>query len=262
MRLTVLGSAGSYPMPGTAASGFVVEHGGTRIWCDIGPGTFVAFPFPLVTLDAVVVSHRHADHCADLLALFHALAYPAVPRTGLPVYAPRSVFDAVTSFVAPGQVALLEDTLAFTAVADGSFVQIGAIALSFRVAHHSVPAVAVRFSADGSVLVYTGDTGPDGGWPALVQGADMLLSESTLTGSREQVSSPYHLTAAEAGSIAREAGVGRLLLTHIPRHHDVGQACDEAAATFGRPVEHARPGVTYDVGVSLPGSSTPRVGGA
>ena len=75
MRLTVLGSAGTYPVRGRPASGYLIEHEGTRVWCDAGPGTMTELPVAESDIDAVFVSHRHPDHRLDVIIASHVLAY-------------------------------------------------------------------------------------------------------------------------------------------------------------------------------------------
>jgi ribonuclease BN (tRNA processing enzyme) len=71
MRLTVLGRSPASPNPGEACAGYLVEGGGARLLVDIGPGVvsqLVRRHHP-DELDAVVVSHMHADHVLDLVTL-------------------------------------------------------------------------------------------------------------------------------------------------------------------------------------------------
>jgi ribonuclease BN (tRNA processing enzyme) len=247
MRLTVLGSAGGYPVPGVAASGYLVDHGETRIWCDIGPGTLMGFPERLDTIDAVVISHEHPDHCLDLLALFHALAYPIQPRAGIPVYATAETIAKMIAFVSPDQTSLIERTFRFVPVAGGSVAEVGPVRIGFSETSHPVHTVAMRFEVDGRSLAYTGDTGPAGNWHRLVEGVDLFLCEATFVGTREQYPYPYHLNAGEAGQIANAAGVDRLVLTHVPVHFDRTRSRAEAEAGFGSEVLLAAPGAAFDL---------------
>jgi ribonuclease BN (tRNA processing enzyme) len=247
VQLTVLGSAGGYPMPGVPASGYVIEHGGARVWCDVGPGTLMGFPHELHTIDAVVISHEHADHCLDLIALFHALAYPLAPVRGLRVFAPLETIDKVVAFVSPNQTDLLTRTFDFHEIGEGSMAEVGGIRITFAETTHPVHTVASRFEADGRVLAYTGDTGPEGRWHRVADGADVFLCEATFVGTRTEHPYPYHLNAGEAGAVARGRGVGRLVVTHVPVHWDRERSRAEAAETFGAPVTIARPGLTVEV---------------
>jgi len=217
------------------------------VWCDAGPGTFTAL-WEAIDLDlvtAIVVSHQHPDHCLDLLTAFHALAYGPAPRQGVPVLAPAATIERIAGFLDAGQRERLERTFAFDPVADGDRRVVGGLVVTFAETDHPVPTVASRWEAGGRVLVYTADTGPAGDWPRLAAGADLLISEAALQFEpRPEIG---HLTAAQAGAIAREAGVGELALTHIPPHLDVHASVAEAETTFGRPVRLAVPGATLEV---------------
>lgn len=245
--MRVLGSSGTYPVPGRPAAGLVVEEGSTRVWCDAGPGTFTAL-WEILDLDlltAVVVSHQHPDHCLDLLTAFHALAYGPAPREGIPVFAPAATIERISGFLDAGQRERLERTFSFQPVADGDRRGIGELAVTFAETDHPVPTVASRWEAGGRSLAYTADTGPRGDWPRLAAGAHVLVSEAAL--QIEPRPELGHLTATQAGSVAREAGVGELILTHIPPHLDVDASVAEAERTFGRPVRLAVPGATVEV---------------
>ncbi len=247
MRVRVLGSSGTYPVPGRPAAGLLVEHRATRVWCDAGPGTFTAL-WDAVDLDLVggiVVSHQHPDHCLDLLAAFHAFAYGPAPRSGIPVMAPAATIDKIAGFLDPGQRSRLETTFAFDPVADGDTRTIGDLVVSFAATDHPVPTVASRWQADGRVFAYTADTGPAGDWARVAEAAHLLVSEASL--QVEPRPDVGHLTAGQAGEIARAARVGELALTHIPPHLDPYVSVDEAEAAFDRPVRLAVPGMTFEV---------------
>ncbi len=110
-----------------------------------------------------------------------------------------------------------------------------------------MPTIATRFTAGGRALSYSADTGPGGGFPALAQGADVLLVEATGVGERDPQSYEYHLTASEAGALAAAAGTPRLVLTHVSPTVDSRRAVSEAAVTYGREPDLAVPGMTIDV---------------
>ncbi len=248
MRLTVIGSAGGYPAPGVATSGYLIDHGETRIWCDIGPGTVVGFPDRLDTVDAVVVSHEHPDHCLDLIALFHALAYRLGPPPGpLAVYAPRPAIDKVRAFVTPDQTELIDRTFSFHPIEVDSIVEVGSIRATFAETTHPVQTVAMRFTADGHSIAYTGDTGPAGDWTRVAVDADLLLCEATFVGTRDDYPYPYHLNAFEAGRIAAASGVDRLVLTHIPMHWDPARSLIEAGTHFDGDLRLAEPGASCSI---------------
>lgn len=247
MRVRVLGSSGTFPVPGRPASGYLIDHEGTRVWCDAGPGTLAALPIDPDMVDAIVVSHQHPDHCSDLFSVFHSWAYRPDPRMRVPLYAPQSVWDRMTLFLDKGQGSNLHETFDFTPVWTGDTVELGSISVAFSEMDHSVPTIGTRWEANNHSLFYTGDTGAAGEWRELARGVDVLLSEATYQGEPGTNPYPHHLTATEAGEIAREMGVRNLVLTHIPPYLDVAKSIHEAELAFDRPVALAVPGGVIDV---------------
>jgi ribonuclease BN (tRNA processing enzyme) len=249
VRLHVLGSNGTYPSPGRPASGYAVETGDTLVWLDAGPGTFTALwdRFDLESVDAIVVSHEHPDHCLDLLSAYHALAYGPERYPAIPVYSPEPVVTRLRSFLRAGEGHAIDSIFAFRPVGDGDRVVIGDIAVEFRTTDHSVPCVGARMEADGRVLAYSADTGPKGAWDALAEGADLFLCEASYQGDGAGQAYTQHLTATQAGTIARRRSARKLMLTHIPAHFDIAVSAVEAEAAFDRPVAVAVPGTTHDL---------------
>lgn len=111
VRLTVLGGCGAWPAAGQACSGYLVESGGYRVLLDPGYATLprLLSLVPATAVDAVVVTHGHPDHCADLNPLLRARALGDEPAVPLPVYAPRASLRAVLA---------LDDMRAMTSAAD------------------------------------------------------------------------------------------------------------------------------------------------
>ncbi len=249
MRLHILGSNGTYPTPGRPASGYVIEQGDTVIWSDAGPGTFVALwdRFPLDRLSAVVISHEHPDHCLDLLSAYHALAHGPLRREPIPVYCPAPVRERIAGFVRAGEGHPLEATFEFKTVGDGDRAQVGPVDMVFRSTDHSVPTVASRYEADGKALAYSADTGAEGSWGELADGADLFLCEATYQGEPGAHEYTQHLTASQAGRIARDHRAKRLMLTHVPAHVEAARSILEAESTFDRPVALAVAGTTHDL---------------
>ncbi|MGH8946732.1 MAG: MBL fold metallo-hydrolase [Acidimicrobiia bacterium] len=247
MRVDVVGSSGTFPVPGRPASGYLITQGDTRVWCDAGPGTFMALPVVSDMVDAVVISHQHPDHCADLFAAFHAWHYRPAPRRGVPLYAPQAVWDRIAEFLEKGPESELYELFEFQPVWTGDWVEIGDLEVRFTEMDHSVPTVGSRWEANNRTLFYTGDTGPEGDWLELARGVDVMLSEASYQGASEDKGYTHHLTAGEAGAIAREAEVARLVLTHIPPYLDPARSLHEAEVAFDRPVTLATPGAHFDV---------------
>ncbi len=245
MRVTVLGASGSYPSPGGACSGYLVEGAGTKLWLDAGSGTFANLQrhvSDLASIDAIVLSHAHPDHWADVLGYQVVLRY-IHKREGVPAFGPpdlRVLLEAVHGPTGP--------QLDWTSVSDGMRATVGGMQLMFSRTDHQGETYAVRIDADGASLGYSADTGSEWTLSALGPGLDMALCEATL--EPEGQGSIPHLTAAEAGAAGREAGVRRLVLTHFQPGVDIERAQVLGSEAFGAPVEVATEGACFEVTTS------------
>lgn len=244
MKLSIIGASGTYPTLGHPASGYLIEQGPSRVWCDAGPGTFVTLPVEPDLIDAIVISHQHPDHCLDLITAFHAFRYRPEPRDSIPVYCPAAVVERLTLFADNPELA---KTYEFHPMSGGDSTVIGQIEVTFAWTDHSVPTLATRWEANGRVLAYSADTGPEGDWPEIAKDADLFVCEASYQGDLDSYDYKQHLTASVAGTIARAQGARRLMLTHIPPYLDKIISVSEAERTFDRPVELAVPGASRKV---------------
>lgn len=249
VQLTVLGSSGTYPSRENPASSYLVTDGSTAIWCDAGPGSYQALLSVMDPreLSAIVISHRHPDHCTDLFALFHAITYSPRPIEGLTLIANRSVIDHAERFLDAGEDHAVHRAFDIRPTEGGDILQVGAIEVTAVEMDHSAPTLGFRFESDAQSIFYTADTGPGGDWQTRVGPVDLLVSEASMQGASLGDGSVLHLTASQAGEIASRLGATRLLLTHIPPHLDPIVSVREAEATFGKTVMAAVPGATHEV---------------
>jgi len=249
VQLDVLGSSGTYPIADRPASGYLVSHLDTHVLCDAGFGTFGELTRRIAPdrLDAVVLSHRHPDHCVDFLALHHALAYGPYERRSLPVFCAPGVGSRLAEFVGAGEGHVFYDIFDFHEVGDTNHVVVGSIDMRFAVTAHTVPTIATRFEAGDRALAYSADTGPGGGFPELARGASVVLIEASIPGERDEHQFAHHLTAAEAGSIATEAGARALILTHLRPSLDHQLSIRDARSEFEGQVAVAAPGDVYQI---------------
>lgn len=247
MKLTVLGSNGTYPTPGKPGSGYLVSSATTTLLVDCGPGVFPALLERSVVPDAIVLTHRHADHCLDVLPLFNHLRFDRPQVRGLRLLAPPGVYGSLAEFAGAGPDHAFHDVFAREWVEGGDTAAVGDLTLRFAAAVHPVPAVCVEVTDGSSRIVYSGDTGPGGELVRMAEHADLLLCEATLQGPVPADRYPYHLHAVEAGAVAAAAGVGRLLVTHVAPTLDPSVSVEEAASVFDGPVDHAAPGMEVDL---------------
>ena len=246
MRLTVLGGCGAWPAAGQACSGYLVEHEGFRLLLDPGYATVPRLLdlVPAERVDAVFVSHRHPDHCADLNPLLRARALRDDPAPPLPVYALPGALDAVLALDRPG---MLDDAYVLHEFAAGDRLDIGPFGAWTRLLPHWAPNAGVRLAAGGRVLAYTGDTGPSPEVVALARDADLLLAEASYAEVVPEDSRHDLTSAREAGRQAGAAGVRRLLLTHLLPGTDAAAAQTAARAGYDGETGIATSGLMVDL---------------
>ena len=234
LTITVLGCDGSYAGPGGACSGYLVTSGTTHVWLDCGPGTMANLQehVSLRDVTAVVVSHSHPDHWSDLPAAHNAFGY-YFDRRALPLFGTSDTGERLR--MAKG--GSIDEVFEWHTITDGSEFDIADLHFRCFVTDHPVETLAMRVDADGASFGYTSDTGS--AWPlsTLGPGIDVLLCEATFPEGR--AGEFAHLTASEAGTAARQANVGRLVLTHLlpGADHELAQAI--ASKAFDGPVELA-----------------------
>jgi ribonuclease BN (tRNA processing enzyme) len=130
---------------------------------------------------------------------------------------------------------------------DGEVIRIGGLTILPRLVSHPTESFGMRITdPSGATMVYSGDTGLCESVIELATGADVFLCEASWTDSPERPKH-LHLSGAEAGQVAKRAGVGRLLLTHIPPWTSREDVITEAEAEFDGPVHAVVPGETIEV---------------
>lgn len=250
MRLTVVGCAGSYPNPSSPASCYLIEHDGARVVLDLGNGSLGDLQQYLDPLDesalaAVVLSHCHVDHCADVASLYVMRHYGPTPATGpLPLLGPSDTRERIAAIYGMADPAQLDQQFDVRALG-ATPLSVGPFLIDAVPAAHPVEAYSIRVTADGMSITYSGDTAPTTQLVELARGSDIALFEASFVGTANPPN--LHLTGAEAGRIASEADVGLLVLTHHVAWNDDAEVLAEAQAEFDGPIEQARPGMTIDL---------------
>lgn len=252
MRLTVLGGSAASPNTGAGCSGYLIQHGTTAVALDLGPGTLQELRrhTDFRTLAAVVISHLHPDHTLDVFALQFSLAYNPRPAplpvpVWLPPGGPELLARLTTAYGDLGEAPGFFSSRLQPQVYDPAVpLAIGSLTLEFAAGVHYIPSWAMRVSAAGRSIGYTGDTGPSAPLDRFFAGVDLLLAEATLLdappGSEATRGS---LTAAEAGALATRSSAKRLLLTHLWEERGFASALAAARSTYGGPIDLARPGL-------------------
>jgi ribonuclease BN (tRNA processing enzyme) len=263
MRIKVLGKSPSWQDAGGACSGYLIEDDATTLLLDCGNGVFSKLreQIDYIDVDAVLISHLHADHFLDLVPYSYALTYAPrqqpVPVAGYPgtdsparprLIAPRGARETFRRVVgAWGNDDLIENAFELEEYDAGSTVEIGSLSARFREVPHYTTTYAVDLRSNGSGrLTYSADCSPTEELVEIARDTDLLLIEATLP-RPERTGVRGHLTPAEAGDHARRAGAHRVVLTHISDELDAEWAKETGSKAFGGPVEVAREGAVYEV---------------
>lgn len=273
IKLIVIGtsSGGEGPPLGGACSSYLVRGPNSNILLDCGPAALSRLPQHIApeSIDAILVSHMHQDHVLDLMpytrTLFSAGALkPGGPRVKL--FTPPGGIAVLRAFAAafakPPEVLkgasketkklstadLFSNLFDLREYDPDKSLNFGDLDVAFVPMRHVGSAYGMRITDRTNVLSYTGDTGNCPGLDILAKGADILLSEASLSEFDPDTSVRHgHLTAAEAGQAASRGGVTRLLLTHLSRSDKNWRAemVRLASAEFSGPVEAVSPDDTY-----------------
>jgi ribonuclease BN (tRNA processing enzyme) len=252
VRLRVLGSSSSVPRPARACSGYLLQSRNANIALEFGSGAFAnlrcAIEYPL--LDALVVSHMHADHFLDVIALRYALTYGPLRRAErLPLWLPPGgaamLRRLCAAFKNEGSGDFLDGVFSVGEYDPSGRVEVGDVRLVFAPARHFVNAFAIRADCETSSVTYSGDTAPCEAVVELARGSELFLCEATL-GLRTEGEARGHSSASEAGDMATRAGVRRLALTHYGTDCAPEALVEAAQGAFAGPVCVVDDGMEFD----------------
>lgn len=246
MRLTVIGCSGSFPGPESPASCYLLEADGFRMVLDLGNGALGALQryADIYDIDAVCISHSHADHCLDLCGYWVARRYgPEGPKPLLPVYGPAGLADRMARAYDLDPEPGMREIFDFVTLEPG-VREIGPFRVTTAEMNHVVPTHGFRVEYGGSALAYSADTGPSDALVELARGADLLLCEASFV-EGPGLPDSLHLTGAQAARHAARAGVGRLVLTHFVPWNNTDRVVAEARPHFDGPLDTAFPGAVY-----------------
>jgi ribonuclease BN (tRNA processing enzyme) len=244
VRATILGWAGSYPGPESAASCYLIDTGDFRLVLDMGNGALGTLQryASLGQIDAVCLSHLHGDHCLDLCAYSVVQTmHPDGPRPKIPVYGPARAAERLTRAAGLQPTTRITDAFEFADLAPGT-IEIGPLRVTTAHMNHPVETFGFRVEHGGQVLAYSADTGPAPELVRLAAGADVLLCEASFLDGRD-LPAGMHLTARQAGEHAARAAVGQLVLTHLVAWNDQAVTLEQAARAFDGPLALARTGL-------------------
>jgi ribonuclease BN (tRNA processing enzyme) len=263
VRLTVLGKSPSWQDAGGACSGYLIEEDGNTVLLDCGNGVFSKLRryCDYIAVDAVVISHLHADHFLDLVPFAYALTYaprqqptavdrwpgtehPARPK----LYAPDGATKLFRRIVGCwGNEDLIENAFEIEEFTPESVVEVGTMRFRFQDVPHFTETFAVEISSmnGGGRITYGADCSPNEKLVEFAKGTDLLIVEATLP-RPERTGLRGHLTPEEAGDHASRAGVKRVLLTHVSDELDELWVLKCAGRSFQGPIDVAREGAVYE----------------
>jgi ribonuclease BN (tRNA processing enzyme) len=263
MKLTVVGCSGSLSGQDSAASSYLVqapfEDRTFSLVLDLGPGAMGQLYQYLDPrdVDAIGLSHLHPDHCLDLCGYYVASRYsPSAPWPRRPLYGPSGTAARLARAYdvagpggerAEGGVPIDE---AFDFADWRPSQTIGPFLVSTARVDHPVEAYAIRVIEDlagGGVLVFSGDTGPSAALVELAAEADLLLVEAAFLDHPDNPTG-LHMSGRQAAQTGQAAGVGAVVLTHIPPWNDPVEVLTEATPHFAGPVSLAVPGASWILG--------------
>jgi ribonuclease BN (tRNA processing enzyme) len=273
MKVEILGHWVGAPWAAGACSSYVVSSDDATILLDCGSGTLPLLLERGLTqrLDAIVISHMHGDHTMDLLP-FAGLAevgalYPGTPEWKKPrLFVPKE--GGVETLVALNDVWYAnresykakggqEEADALPPRFAGAFdlaqygeedrLELGDLIVTFQRTHHSAPCFAPRLTDGRATVVYSADAGYAPELAEHARGADLFLCEATFSEAHPYWTEKHgHMTGEEAGRLAAEAGVGRLVLTHLGPDPEVNASnLKDARDQFGGTVDLAQTGSAF-----------------
>ncbi|WP_433327973.1 MBL fold metallo-hydrolase [Spirillospora sp. CA-294931] len=249
MRVTVIGCSGSFPGPDSPASCYLIEAEGFSLLLDLGNGALGSLQrfHPLYDVDAVCISHLHADHCLDLCGYWVARTYrPDGPLPRIPVHGPDGTALRMARAYDLDPDPGMTGTFDFHNLRRGPY-DIGPFRVTTALMPHPVEAYAFRIEHGGRSVAYSGDTGAAAELVDVARGADLFLCEASFLEGPD-LPADLHLTAREAGEHAAEAEVGRLVLTHLVPWNDAERSLVEAKSSgYQGEIDLARVGAVYDL---------------
>jgi ribonuclease BN (tRNA processing enzyme) len=264
MKVTVLGKSPAWQDAGGACSGYLLTDGETNVLLDCGNGVFAKLRerIDYTEIDAVVITHMHADHFIDLIPYAYGLLLTPrqqpVPVAGHPgtddparprLIAPPGATGAMRTVVgAWGDEQLVEHAFRLEEYDASSRVEVGSLTFTFAEVPHFIltHAVNVTSSLGTGRFTFGADCRPCEELVEVARDTDLLLVEATLP-RPERTGIRGHLTPAEAGEHARRAGAKRVVLTHISDELDAEWARAQGSEAFGADVALAREGDVFDV---------------
>ncbi len=242
LKVKILGSAGSYQSPSRQCSSYLVIIDGISFLLDAGNGSFgnllkVHDPFDI---GAVFLSHRHHDHLADIISLYHYLKFVPngeVRRDKIPLFASRITHDFLSNFAAGSIFDIFERRV----VAAGELNTIEGVEVGFGGVNHVDGSLSISLKAQsGETLFYSGDSAYSSDLAASIPGGSTLITESTYLIRKEGSGKAIHMDAMEVAQLCNDAKVSGVIVTHVAHPNDPDVVGDLVRQSYTGYVEVAR----------------------
>lgn len=236
MKIRVLGYYGGYPAKGVGTSSYLLTSGNYHLLIDCGSGDLLSLEKYLdpLKLNAVILSHYHHDHVADVGVLqYYWQLHPQNRREPeLPIYGNT------------------EDPLNFESLnwmhstkamgyTESSVLHLGPLTISFKRTHHPVPAFAMRIveRSTNKILVFTADSNYFGALAKFAHNADLLITDTNYYANQNKVTPRWHMTSSECGKLANHSHSKHVLLSHLPQSGNLHRLVSEASQTAGKDIK-------------------------
>lgn len=244
MKLTIIGNWGGYPAKGGASSAYLLEKDDYKMMLDFGSGALSKLQqyINVTELDAVILSHYHADHIADIGVLQHALYVENLLQQKEKVVEIYAHQENEFEFHK-----LADDYTKAVKYRPHDVLNLGPFFIRFLKTKHSVPCYGMRITDGTSTIVYTADSAFQEEWIKFSKDADLLLADTNFYADQDGTEAG-HMTSEEVGLIAERANVKELMLTHLPHFGDHGQLVKEAAEMYGGKITLAKEGLVWQAG--------------
>jgi ribonuclease BN (tRNA processing enzyme) len=253
VKLTIIGCSGSFPGPDSPSSCYLLEAEGFRMLIDLGNGALGALQrhigrAGLTGIDAICLSHLHADHCLDMCPYHVVRTYsPEGPFERIPVYAPADAPRRLAAAYGMPEEPGMETAFSFVRLSPAVF-QIGPFEVTAVQMNHPIETYGFRVSQGGRSVAYSADTGETSELVKLAKEADVLLCEASFL-DEPGLPAGLHLTGRQAAEHAARANVDTLVLTHLVPWYDPARILDDASrGGFCGRLRLARSGAVYDLG--------------
>lgn len=223
MKITIIGHWGGFPKVGEATSGYLIEHDDYKLLLECGSGVLSSLQkvTDLGSLDAVLISHYHYDHCCDIGPLQYARQIKTQLgeiNKPLPIYAPNGDFFNLLKW---------EDYTYGESFDEKSTLNLGPFEISFIKNNHPVEAYSVKIKCGNKILAFTSDTSYFDELADFFKDSDLLIAECSFYAHMDGTKAG-HLNSVQAGMLAEKANVKKLVLTHLPHFGNIDDLVKQA----------------------------------